>query len=137
MLPNITATGNLTADPEVKYLPNGKAVANFTVACNKKSNNDAYPDKTAFLRCQAWGPLGENISNEFKKGERISILRGDLEERQYEKDGQKRYSWEVTAWDVARPVSSFEPRDGEPTQGQAANTIEQGLGATAMDEPPF
>ena len=137
MLPNITATGNLTADPELKYTPSGKAVVNFTVACNKKSNNDAYPDKTAFLRTAAWGPLAENIANEFKKGERISILRGDLEERPYEKDGQKRYAWEVTAWDVARPVSSFEPRDGKPTQAQAANTIEQGLGGIATDTPPF
>lgn len=119
-LPNITATGNLTADPELKYLPNGKAVANFTVACNKKSNNDNYHDKTAFLRCQAWGPLGENIANEFTKGQRISIVRGDLEERKYEKDGENRYSWEVTVWDAARPVSAF--NDDQKTGGNWENT---------------
>lgn len=122
MLPNITATGNLTADPELRYAPSGKAVANFTVACNKKSNNDAYPDKTAFLRCQAWGPLGENIANEFAKGQRISIIRGDLEERKWEKDGETRYSWEVTVWDAGRPVSAF--NDDQKPGGKWENTTQ-------------
>lgn len=138
-LPAITFEGNLTADPEIAYGQNGKARASFTVACNQKSKNDQYPDKTAFMRCTAWGALGENLAAKFSKGQRIAVTRGDLEERKYQtQEGENRYSWEVTVWGAADPVNPF-PNDSQGGGQQKPNTGNTGggFGSAVNEEVPF
>lgn len=138
MLPNITATGNLTEDVNLKYTPAGKAIASFTVACNQKSKNDQYPDKTAFMRCTAWGDLAENIANTTSKGERVSIVRGDLEERKWQtQEGENRYSWEVTVWEIAKPISGLPPRQGGGQQQPNTGNAGGGFGEVMNESVPF
>jgi hypothetical protein len=71
--PTISFVGNLTADPELKYTPTGKAVANLGVACNPRrydATAGSWVDGTpVFWQCEAWGSLGENTVESLRKGD--------------------------------------------------------------------
>ena len=75
--PTITFVGNLTADPEIKFTPTGKAVANLGVACNPRrydTTTSAWVDGTpVFWQCEAWGSLGENAAESLRKGDRVLV----------------------------------------------------------------
>ncbi|MYW03483.1 single-stranded DNA-binding protein [Streptomyces sp. SID3343] len=89
----ITVIGNLTADPELRFTPNGAAVANFTIASTPRvfdrQTNEWKDGEALFLRCSAWKQLAENIAESLAKGSAV-IAQGRLKQRSYEKDGQKR-----------------------------------------------
>ena len=90
--------GNLTRDPEVRYMNSGKAVATFNVAASNTftSSDGETKEQTAFINCVAWGKLAESIGN-LRKGNR-AFVEGRLQTRSYEtQDGQKRYVTEVVA----------------------------------------
>lgn len=67
--------GNLTRDPELKYIQSGSAIAEFAIAINEDyTNKDGEKVKSVvFLDMQAWGKTGENIAKFFKKGDPILI----------------------------------------------------------------
>jgi single-strand DNA-binding protein len=73
----ITFVGNLTADPELKFTPTGKPVANVAVACNPRrfdTTSNAWVDTTpVFWACEVWGPLGENAAESLHKGDRVLV----------------------------------------------------------------
>ena len=143
-LPQITITeATLVADPELRYANNGNSVANFRVACNSRRKNQQtgqWEDgDTTFLSISAFGGLGENIAARFKKGSKVNIT-GQLKQREYEKDGQRRTVYEVTANNVAEPVSRFNDNDSQqqPAQQgfqQAQNNIQASFGS--MEQAPF
>jgi len=89
----ITIVGNLTADPELRYTQNGAAVANFTIASTPrtfdKASNDWKDGDALFMRCSAWRDTGEHAASSLTKGSRV-IATGRLQQRSYEKDGEKR-----------------------------------------------
>lgn len=96
MLNKVILIGRLTRDPELKYTPNGTAVATFTLAVNRKFNRD----ETDFIDIVAWRGLAENCANYLGKG-RMAAVEGRLQVRTFEgKDGQKRKATEVIADDV-------------------------------------
>ena len=143
-LPQITITeATLVADPELRYANNGNSVANFRVASNSRRKNPQtgqWEDgDTTFLSVSAFGGLGENVAARFKKGQRVNIS-GQLKQREYEKDGQKRTVYEVTANSVAEPVSRFNDNDSQqqPAQQgfqQAQNNMQSTFGS--MEQAPF
>ena len=149
-LPQITITeATLVADPELRYTNNGTAVANFRVACNSRRKNQQtgqWEDgDTTFLSVSAWGARGENVSSQFSKGNKINVV-GDLKQREYEKDGQRRTVYEVEVSDskrehgIAAPVSRFNDNGGQqqPAQQgfqQAQNNIQGSFGS--MEQAPF
>ena len=144
-LPQITITeATLVADPELRYANNGNSVANFRVACNSRRKNpqtDQWEDgDTTFLSVSAFGGLAENVASRFKKGSKVNIA-GQLKQREYEKDGQRRTVYEVTANSVAEPVSRFNDNGGsqqQPAQQgfqQAQNNIQGSFGS--MEQAPF
>lgn len=101
----ITLVGNLVDDPELRYTPSGQPVANFRVASTPRvfdrTSGDWRDGETLFMRCTAWRSLAENLAGSLHKGARVSVT-GVLEQRSYETDvGERRYSFEVTADDVA------------------------------------
>lgn len=101
----IHITGNLTNDPELRFTPSGKAVANWTIASTPKTfdrqKNEFVDGETLFLRCSAWGDLAENIAESLTKGMRV-MVEGKLKSRSYEtKEGEKRTVIEVAAEEVA------------------------------------
>ena len=93
---------------------------------------------TTFLSVSAFGGLGENVASRFKKGSKVNVA-GQLKQREYEKDGQKRTVYEVTANSVAEPVSRFNDDGQQPPaqQGfqQAQNNIQSSFGS--MEQAPF
>lgn len=101
----ITIVGNLTADPEIRFTPNGHAVAGFTVASTPRSydrNTGEWRDGEAmFLRCSAWRQMAENIAESLAKGARV-IVSGRLKQRSFEdREGNKRTVIEVDVDEVA------------------------------------
>ena len=90
----ITICGNLTGDPELRFTPQGAAVANFTVASTPRSfdkqKNEFVDGDTLFMRCSIWREAAENVAESLTKGMRV-IVQGRLVQRSYEdRDGQKR-----------------------------------------------
>lgn len=82
--------GRLTRDPELKFTGNGTAVANFTIAVNRRFKKDGQPEAD-FINCVAWAKPAENIANMVGKGCRVEIC-GRWETRNYEgNDGRKVY----------------------------------------------
>jgi single-strand DNA-binding protein len=89
-------------DPEIRTIPSGARVAQFSVATNRKWNdkNGQQQEKTEWHRIVAWERLVEVIERFVKKGDRIYV-EGEIEYRQYQdKDGVTKYTTEIRARDV-------------------------------------
>jgi len=85
--------GNLTRDPELRYTPNGKAIASFGVAVNEvwKTEAGEKMEKCHFFDVDAWGRTAENVAQYFKKGKPI-LVEGKLQMDAWDdkQTGQKR-----------------------------------------------
>lgn len=95
----ITVVGNLTADPELRYTPNGLAVANFTIASTPRvydrQSNEWKDGEALFLRASVWREYAEHVASSLTKGQRV-IAQGKLKQRSYEtREGEKRTSFEL------------------------------------------
>ena len=75
--PTITFVGNLASEPEIKFTPTGKAVANLGVVCNPRrydQTTSQWIDGTpVFWACEVWGPLGEHAADSLHKGDRVLV----------------------------------------------------------------
>jgi single-strand DNA-binding protein len=85
--------GNLTRDPQLKYLPNQTAVVEFGIACNRKFKDK---EEVTFVDVAAFGKTAEVINEHFRKGKPI-LVDGRLKYDTWEKDGQKRSKLSVVA----------------------------------------
>jgi single-strand DNA-binding protein len=145
-LPQITATGNLTSDPELRFTSSGKAVANWTVACNKKRKNENTNEwedvATCFLRCSIWEGKAEAVAEKLTRGDEVTVV-GSLKQTEYtDKDGNKRTSYDVDAFSVALVVKapkaarqSSHPSGNDPwSGGQQADPWAK---PASNEEPPF
>lgn len=93
MLNEITVMGRLTKDVDLRYTQNEKAVASFTVACER----DRGEKQTDFIDCVAWDRAAEFLNRYFHKGSMI-IVNGRLQQRYWEdREGNKRTTHEVVA----------------------------------------
>lgn len=95
----ICVVGNLTADPELRFTPNGAAVANFTVASTPRvfdrQTNEFKDGESLFLRCSTWNEQGENVAASLQRGTRV-VVQGRLKSRSFEtKEGEKRTVMEL------------------------------------------
>jgi len=93
----ITVIGNLTREPELKYTASGTAVCSFSVAWNRKDQNQA--DVASFFDVTCWRELAEYTAESLTKGQRV-IIHGRLEQESWEKDGEKRTKIKIVAEDV-------------------------------------
>ena len=94
--------GRLGRDPEVKYMPSGSAVVNFSIAVGqswKDKETGQKKEKTEWVRISAFGKLAEICGEYLSKGKQIFIS-GRMETRKWEKDGVPQYSTEIIANDV-------------------------------------
>ena len=99
----VTLVGNVTEDPELRFTPSGQAVANFTVAVNRRyKQGDKWEDKLdGFFRCSCWRDLAENAAESLRKGTRVVVV-GRLQQRSWEDaEGNKRSAVEVQVDEVA------------------------------------
>ena len=89
--------GRLTRNPELKYLPSGVAVANFSIAINSSWGSGAEKkEKTTFIDITAWKRTAELAAEYLTKGSSVMIT-GSIDQETWEKDGQKRSKLKVTA----------------------------------------
>jgi len=104
VLNRIVLIGRLTRDPELRYTPNGVAVARFTLAVDRNWRNAQGERETDFINIVVWQKQAENCANYLSKG-KLAAVDGRLQIRNYEgQDGQKRYVTEVVA-DTVRFLS--------------------------------
>lgn len=100
----VTIVGNVTRDPELRFTPNGAAVATFGVAWNRRSQNprtNEVDEQVSFFDVTCWRQLAENVAESISKGTRV-VIYGRLEQRSWEnQDGERRSKVEIIADDVA------------------------------------
>jgi single-strand DNA-binding protein len=98
----MTLTGNLGADPEIRFLDSGRPVTSFSV-CNTprvKKNEEWQDGEPMWVRVTAWGRVAEDVCENLRKGMRVHVD-GPVSQRTYEtKDGDTRTSLELTADEV-------------------------------------
>jgi single-strand DNA-binding protein len=98
----VTIIGNLTADPELRFIPSGKAVANFCVAESSriKDGQEWKDGPSTFWNCSVWGADAENFAESASKGVRVIVV-GEAKQRSFETNaGEKRTVIDVTASEV-------------------------------------
>ncbi len=96
MLNRIVLIGRLVRDPELRYTPNGIAVASFTLAVDRPFTNKDGERETDFINIVVWRKQAENCASYLGKG-RLAGVDGRLQLRTYEQDGQRKYFTEVVA----------------------------------------
>ncbi len=98
MINKAIIVGNLGADPEVRYLPSGEAVANIRVATTEKWKDKAsgeMKEATEWHRISFFGRTAEVVGEYLKKGSQVYV-EGSIRTRKWQdKDGQDRYSTEI------------------------------------------
>lgn len=104
--------GRLGQDPEVRYTPQGSAVANLSAATSErwKDKEGNQQERTEWHRIVAWGKLAEIAKNYLKKGNQVYV-EGKLQTRQWEKDGKTNYTTEIMAERILRVGSNGKPED--------------------------
>ena len=142
----IILVGNLTRDPEIRYVGSGAAVTKFTLAVNRRSKQQ---EETDYIDIVAWDKLAETCNTYLKKG-MSCLVEGRLSIRSYEtKEGEKRKATEVVCntmqmLDRAGGGGSRMSEDGEssysrPAPARAAASSSAGFDEDAAleDEIPF
>ncbi|MCO6007263.1 single-stranded DNA-binding protein [Actinoallomurus purpureus] len=100
----ITIVGNLVADPELRFTPNGQAVATFRVASTPRFRDQQSGEwkdgESLFMTCNVWRQAAENVAESLQRGMRV-MVQGRLKQRSYEtREGEKRTVFEIEADDV-------------------------------------
>lgn len=97
-LNRVFLAGNLTRDPEVRYIPSGKAVADLQLAINRRYKTASGEDKedTCFVSVVVWGRQAETSGEYLKKGSAV-LIEGSLRYDQWESNGEKRSRLRVNA----------------------------------------
>jgi single-strand DNA-binding protein len=135
----VTIIGNVTRDPELRYLTSGTALASFGVAWNNryKDRNGQQVEDTSFFDVTCWRELADNVSESISKGDRV-IIYGKLEQRSWEtQDGEKRSKVEIVADEVAPSLRWATARvekirrDGPPSGGGGGGSHD-----APRNEPP-
>ena len=123
-LNNCSFIGRLGKDPEIRAMPNGDQVANFSIACGWKSKQK---EGTEWVNIVAFGKLAEIIGQYLKKGSRIYISGGMRTRKWQDQSGADRYSVEIVAKDMIMLDGKGSGNSGQPMReepAQAAHATE-------------
>jgi single-strand DNA-binding protein len=153
----ITVVGNLTGDPELRFISSGAAVANFTVASTPRTfdrqSNEWKDGETLFMRCSLWREAAENVAESLTKGMRV-LVTGRLVSRSWETNGEKRTVTEMQVDEVGPSLRYATAKvtrtqrsggsGGSNFSGGGGSSVPAGgsvndpwASAPASDEPPF
>jgi single-strand DNA-binding protein len=154
----ITLVGNLVDDPELRFTPNGQAVAKFRIASTPrfmdKATNEWKDGESLFLTCNVWRQAAENCAESLTRGMRV-IVQGRLKQRSYEtKEGEKRTVFEVEVDEVGPSLRSATAKVVKASRGPGGGGFGGGSGSGSgsgsddpwatppaaggfSDEPPF
>ncbi|HAB7745323.1 TPA_asm: single-stranded DNA-binding protein [Listeria monocytogenes] len=107
MMNRVVLVGRLANDPDLKYTPNGVAVATFRLAVNRPFKNQNGDQEADFINIVVWRKPAENAANYLRKGS-LAGVDGRIQTRNYEgQDGKRVYVTEI----VAESVQFLEPRN--------------------------
>lgn len=139
MSANVTVSGNLANDPELRFTKDGKAVASFTVMTSTSKKNDAgdweSTDVTAW-RVTAWDKLAEHVAESVFKGSPV-VVTGKASWKSWEaKDGTKGGAMEISAYDVAISLKR-DPVTINKGAGRTSEVKSDPWGVDSADEAPF
>lgn len=95
----VVLIGNLTKDPELATTSSGVSVCKFTIAVNRTYTNANGERDVDFLNIITWRGLADNCAKYLKKGSKVGLC-GQIQNRTWEKDGEKRTVTEIVADDV-------------------------------------
>lgn len=143
----VLVAGNLTRDPQVRFLPNEQAVANFGLAVNRKfkGSDGQMKEEVTFIDCEAWGRTAELVGQYLTKG-RACFIEGRLKFDSWDdKDGQKRSKLKVVADSVQfldsgnrGTAPAGEDAQGDEPEAQHSEPRRPAPAAAPLDdEPPF
>ena len=128
--------GRLTRDPEVRYSQSGSAVANFSVAIDRRYKRDG--ETTAdFFHCTAFGKTGEFAEKYLRKGTKV-VIEGELQNNNYEdKNGTKHYSVQIIVNQIEFAESKSSQDNTEPETTAPVDNDFVNVPDGDMDELPF
>lgn len=140
----VILVGNLGKDPETRYMANGDAVTNITVATTEtwKDKSGEKQERTEWHRCTFYRKLAEIAAEYLHKGSSVYV-EGKLETRKWtDKAGVERYTTEIIASDMkmlgGKPSSESQPRQQEKQFSGGAATGAPKAGFSDMeDDIPF
>jgi len=137
----VILVGNLGNDPETRYLPDGGAVTNISIATSeswKDKNTGQKNERTEWHRVVFFRRLAEIAAEYLKKGSKVYI-EGKLRTRQWEKDGQKHYSTEIIADEMQMLDSLGDSPEPQPQDrgGSSAPSYETPPPEDFDDDIPF
>jgi single-strand DNA-binding protein len=131
----VILVGNVGNDPEVRYMPNGNAVANVSIATSdtwKDKSSGDQQEKTEWHRVVFFNRLAEIVEKYVKKGSKL-YLEGRLQTRAWEQDGVKRYTTEI----VANEMQMLDSRGGmDGGEGDSSFGQNQPMGQSASKSAP-
>jgi len=141
----LTVTGNLTSDPELKFIPSGKAVASFTVAASKsvKQADGSWENTdTTFWTVKAWGKTAENVAETLRKGMSVIVVGSAIQENwEDKKTGEKKSRIAITAFNVGVDLKRHSASVTEITRSDAQFAVKpieaDPLSTSFHDAPPF
>jgi single-strand DNA-binding protein len=116
MYEQCTIIGNIGADPELKYLPSGDAVTNFSVAVNARwtKGDGTQGSRVTWYRVACWGRLAEVCNQFLAKGRKVMVTANRIEAESYVgKDGQPKAALKLTASAVKFLDNPASERDDE------------------------
>lgn len=131
----VILAGNLTRDPQLRFITDNKAVADFGIAINHryKGKDGEMKEEATFVDIEAWGRTAELVGQYLTKG-RGCLVEGRLKLDTWEdKDGQKRSKLKVVADGVQ--FTDLRPKEDAPAKQEAAPR--KPVASPADDEPPF
>jgi len=139
----VVLMGNLTRDPELRYIPSGTAVSEIGLAVNDRvKKNDQWVEEVNFIDVTLWGRTAEVASEYLSKGSNI-LIEGRLKYDTWEKDGQKRSKLRVIAEKMqmvgGRSGGGDGNQGGAPQQNYAAasqSTTNQSTTNTSAPSQP-
>lgn len=129
MANNITLTGRLTADPELKTTPNGVSVCSFTLAVKRPRAKD----ETDFIPCNVWRQGAEYLTNYGAKGNMVAATGSLVSRKWQDKNGNNRVNFEVTCDSVELLESRSNGDAGNSTVNAANAPQDASANATAYN----
>ena len=129
--------GNCGGDPEVRYTPNGNAVANVTIATSdtwKDKQSGENRERTEWHRVVFFGRIAEVVGEYARKGSKLYV-EGRLQTREWEKDGAKRYTTEIVV-DIGGQMQLLDGKPSDQAPRQQSRPSEQRASQQPQQSPP-
>lgn len=131
--------GNLGKDPEIRYMPNGEAVANFSLATTEKwkDKSGEKQEKCEWHNCVAYKKLAEIIGQYVKKGSSIYV-EGKLQTRKWQdKEGKDRYTTEIIVNEMKMLGGKHEGGESKPAESKPVIDSKEPFADFDSDLIPF